>query len=238
MPYRIAYLVSGEGRLFEATINAQRLGLLPIEITRVIASGPCPAIDRARRAGIAVDLVDRAAHADRALFDAALNDAILGSGADGAVMNFDFILKGTAVNEYWGRLLNTHFSLLPLFPGFRAIEQAKSAGVRFSGVTVHLVDAGMDTGPIVSQTAVPIDPQADVATLGRDLFHAAVPLQLQALAFLAAGRIHICDERQVTIVDATYTRGPFSPNLESPFRNLPKEVMRHVLEPMPAREHS
>lgn len=229
MPFQIAYLVSGEGRLFQATLNAQRLGLLPLEISRVIAARPCPAMERARRANIPVDLVDWNRYSDRSLFDAALDKSILESGADGLMLNFDFLLRGSAIERYWGRALNTHFSLLPLFPGFRAIEQAKASGVRFGGVTLHLVDAGMDSGPVVSQAAVPIDPEADAAALGRRLFDAAVQLQLQALAFLASGRIRINAARRVVIAQAAYNLDVFSPGLEHPFNSLPHQVMDGVL---------
>ena len=230
MPFRIAYLVSGEGRLFQSTLNAQRLGLLPIEISRVIAARPCGALERARRAGIPVDLIDWNSHPDRSQFDAKLNEAIAHSGADGLILNFDFLLRGSAVDQYWGKALNTHFSLLPSFPGFRAIEQAKASGTRFGGATIHLVDSGMDTGPIVSQAIVSIAPENDTATLGRALFNAAIPLQLQALAFLAGGRIHVSRDRHALITGAAYDPGVFSPSLEAPFRDLPAEIMHDVLE--------
>lgn len=229
MPFRIAYVVSGEGRLLQATLNARELGLLPVQVSCVIGGRPCLALERAKKAGIPTKLVSRKDYPERSRFDDDLSRAIIEADVDGIVLNFDFLLRGPVVDHYRGRALNTHFALLPLFPGFRAVEQAKAAGVRFAGITVHLVDSGMDSGPIVSQAVVPVDPVGRAEDLGRELFHAAVRLQLQAIAFLANGRIQMATQRDVLVKEALYRPGTFSPSLESPFSDLPAGVMKDVL---------
>ena len=95
-----------------------------------------------------------------------------------------------------GRILNIHFALLPLFPGFGPLRQAISSGMRVAGVTIHVVDQLMDGGAILAQTACGLAPDDTEASLGRRLFEAAVPLLLQTVRMLANGELSLDGDRR------------------------------------------
>lgn len=118
-------------------------------------------------------MVSRAGHPSRSSFSKAVIDRVEESGAGLVVLaGFMRILSPEAVDRFRGRIINVHPSLLPSFPGVNAVEQALDHGVRVTGVTVHFVDEGVDTGPIIAQRAVPVEPGDDVATL-----HARIRVQ-------------------------------------------------------------
>lgn len=210
--FRFAYLVSGWGRLLQAVLDASVRYRLPYEVALVIADHECEAIERAQRMGVRHAIL----HEPRERFDPALLAMLKDENIDGLILNFDRLLGADICRAYAGRILNTHFSLLPLFPGFGAIRASVASGMRFGGVTVHLVDESVDGGPIVAQAAVPMPPAASEETLGAALFDAAVPLQLQAMEFLAAGRLREA-ARKIHIEGARYGATMHSPSLEAPY---------------------
>ena len=118
---------------------------------------PCAALHRASAAGIADFTVRLAEHPDRAAWDSALTEAVAGHDPLLVVSaGFMKVLGPTFLARFGGRTLNTHPALLPAFPGAHAVPDALAYGVKVSGSTVHLVDAGVDTGPILAQEAVPV----------------------------------------------------------------------------------
>jgi phosphoribosylglycinamide formyltransferase-1 len=117
-------------------------------------------------------------------------------GFDGMGLTFNRLIPQSVIDSFNGRIFNLHLSLLPMFPGFGATRKALESGLPYAGVTVHLVDAGIDTGPIIGQQKVPIRASDTEATLGRRQFEAAVPLLLQTVRLMEdrkAPRFDQCD---------------------------------------------
>lgn len=167
MPARIAVLVSGTGTLLQALIDARAEGALDIDIVGVLADRTgTVGIDRARRAGIDTDEIGPGDHGDRAAWDTAVADRLGTWGPDWIVSaGFMRILGPAVLAAFPARIVNTHPALLPAFPGAHGVRDALEYGVTVTGCTVHIVDAGVDTGPILAQRAVPVLPGDDEASL-------------------------------------------------------------------------
>jgi len=190
--YRIAVLVSGEGTNLQAMIDTVH-GREGIEIACVGSSRHgARAVERAERAGIECAVFAAADHSGRAARDAALADWIAAHKVDLIVLaGFMELLDATFVRRFEGRIINIHPSLLPAFPGTRAIEDAVAHGVRITGVTVHFVDERVDSGPIVLQRALELPYSRDIVAIERtvhDLEHELLP---RALRLLASGAVRI-----------------------------------------------
>ena len=164
-PARVVVLASGAGSLLSALLDAA-VADFPARVVAVGTDRACAALDIAARASIPVFTVRLADHPDRAAWDAALTDAT-GSHRPDLVVSAGFmkILGTEFLSRFPGRVLNTHPALLPAFPGAHPVRAALDYGVRVTGATVHLVDAGTDTGPIVAQQAVPVLDGDDETTL-------------------------------------------------------------------------
>lgn len=160
----IAVLASGSGTNLQALIDTP--GIRP-HISMVLSDRPgAYALTRAVGAGIETAVVGWGDHPDRDRFSSALADAVEQSGAKGVVMaGFMRILTPTFIHRFPGRILNVHPSLLPSFPGARAVEQALERRVKMTGVTVHFVDEEVDHGPIIAQVEVPVLPGDTVESL-------------------------------------------------------------------------
>ena len=156
---RVAVLCSGRGSNLQSLLDAAKSGALGgAQIVVVACNMPgAGAIDRAKAAGIAVELVEHKAHADRASFERALVERLRAHRVDLVCLaGFLRIVGPVFLAAFPDRVLNIHPSLLPSFPGLHAQRQALDAGARFSGCTIHFVDAGTDSGPILSQATVPV----------------------------------------------------------------------------------
>ena len=153
---RITVLISGRGSNLGALIAAQRRGELGGTIAMVISNrADAAGLRLAADDGIATGVIESAAHATRAGFDAALDHAVAASAPDLVVLaGFMRILGSAFVARYAGRMLNIHPSLLPLYPGLHTHRRALADGVRIHGCTVHFVTDDLDHGPIVAQAAV------------------------------------------------------------------------------------
>ncbi len=178
---RIAVAVSGTGSNLRALHAAARRGELGGEIVLVVADRPCPALDWAAEQGIDAALVPGGA-------DDAVLDALAGARPDVVALAGYLRIVGPAVlAAFAGRILNTHPSLLPAFPGAHAVRDALAHGVKVTGATVHLVDATLDGGPIVAQEAVPILAGDDEASLHERIKAVEHRLLPRAVALLLAG---------------------------------------------------
>lgn len=164
VPARLVVLVSGSGTLLQAVLDAADL---PVRVVAVGADRPgIEGLARAERAGVPGFVVRLKDHPDRAEWDRALTKAVAAHEPDLVVSaGFMKILGPEFLAAFGGRVINTHPALLPAFPGAHAVADAVSYGVRVTGCTVHLVDAGVDTGPIVAQEAVGVTPGEDVDAL-------------------------------------------------------------------------
>jgi phosphoribosylglycinamide formyltransferase-1 len=159
IPTRVVVLVSGTGTLLQALLDAAGSDY-PAEVVAVGADRTgTGGLRRAEQRGLPTFLVELAQHPDRSSWDLALIEAVDAHQPDLVVTAGFMRLVGPAfLDRFGGRILNSHPALLPAFPGSRAVADALAYGVRVTGTTVHLVDAGVDTGPIVAQRAVEVLP--------------------------------------------------------------------------------
>jgi phosphoribosylglycinamide formyltransferase-1 len=157
---RVAVLVSGSGSNLQAMIDARTRGELSANLAVVLSNRPgVKALERAANAGIEALVIDHKAFANRAAFDEAMTAALVERGIELVVLaGFMRLLSPAFVTHWRGRLVNIHPSLLPAFPGAHAIKDAVEAKATKTGVTIHFVDEGTDTGPIIAQAEVPVLP--------------------------------------------------------------------------------
>ena len=164
---RLVVLLSGSGSNFQTLIDAVTAGDLNVDI--VAAGSDVPdayGLSRAKAAGIETFVVDYHSYASRADWTAALADTVETYQPDVVLSSGLMRIVGEAfIARFHGRFINTHPALLPAFPGAHAVADALAAGVVITGTTLHIVDAGVDTGPILDQRAVTIDPTDDVTSL-------------------------------------------------------------------------
>jgi len=158
LPARLAVLLSGRGSNFEALAEACERGELPARIVLVVSDvAEAEGLGKARARGISSKVIGEGPGVSRAQREAQLVGALEEASADLICLaGFMRILSADFLSRWPLRILNVHPSLLPSFPGLHAQDQAVRYGVRVSGATVHFVDAGTDTGPIVGQAAVPV----------------------------------------------------------------------------------
>lgn len=178
MPARLVVLASGSGSTLQAVLDDAQLR------PQVVAVGSdrpgAPALQRADRAGVETFTVPLDAHPDRAAWNRALESELAARAPDLVVLaGFMRILDAGVVRRF--RVVNTHPALLPAFPGAHAIRDALAAGVRSTGVTVHWVDEGVDTGPLIAQVAVPVEDGDDEDRLRARVQAAEKPLFVETL---------------------------------------------------------
>jgi phosphoribosylglycinamide formyltransferase-1 len=184
---RFGVLVSGAGTNLQALLDAQARGeLAPAEIAVVVSNRrEAAALARAAAAGVATEVVEHAG-LPRTAFERRLLDALAHHAVDAVVLaGFMRVLTAQFVDRFPLRIINTHPSLLPAFPGADAPAQAIAHGVKLSGVTVHFVDASVDGGPIIAQVAVPVADGDDARTLHARIQreeHRLLPIVVQRLA--------------------------------------------------------
>ncbi|HWH45684.1 MAG TPA: phosphoribosylglycinamide formyltransferase [Thermoleophilaceae bacterium] len=190
MSFRVVVLVSGSGTNLQAILDTLH-GQGGIEVTGVASSREgVAALERAERAGVASAVFAAADHGSREARDGALARWIEERGADLVVLAGFMELLGPAfVRRFERRIVNVHPSLLPAFPGIRAIEQAVEHGVRVTGVTVHYVDEGVDTGPVILQEPLALPYPADIALVESRIHEIEHRLLPQAIRLIAAGAV-------------------------------------------------
>jgi phosphoribosylglycinamide formyltransferase-1 len=186
---RIGVLASGEGTNLQALLDTVHGG--DVVVVAVASDQPSArALHRAQAAGIPTRAFLRSEYGDRAARDAAIAEWLAQREAELIVLaGYMAILDAAFVARFPERIINVHPSLLPAFPGVRAIEQALDYGVTVFGVTVHLVDEGVDTGPIILQRALELPEArtpAEVHERLRPIEHELLP---RAVALVAAGRV-------------------------------------------------
>jgi len=185
VPARVVVLASGTGSLLQSLLGAA-VGDYPARVVAVGVDRDCRAAKIADDAGIASFTVRLGDYPDRAAWDAAISDATAEHGPDLVVSaGFMKILGPQFLSRFPGRVVNTHPALLPSFPGAHAVPDALEYGVKVTGCTVHLVDAGMDTGPILAQQAVEVRPGDDEETLHERIKAVERRLLVDVLAALA-----------------------------------------------------
>ena len=189
----LGILVSGSGTNLQAVIDAVQSGRLRAKIGVVISNvATAKALDRARAAGIHTVVIDHKAYASREAFDAAVVESLRANEVDCVVLaGFMRLITPVLLEAFPHRVVNIHPALLPAFPGTHAQAQALAYGVRVTGCTVHLVDVGMDTGPILAQATVPVLDGDDEETLRERILvkeHELLPAVLQ---WIGDGRVEV-----------------------------------------------
>ncbi|HSK57494.1 MAG TPA: phosphoribosylglycinamide formyltransferase [Actinomycetospora sp.] len=166
-PARVTVLASGSGSLLQALLDAGDDGAYPARVVAVVSDrAGVGALDRATAAGVSTAVVRPGDHLDRADWDAALAKTVIGTEPDLVVSaGFARLLGPAFLAAFGGRTINTHPALLPAFPGAHPVRDTIAYGVKVTGATVHLVDAGVDTGPVLAQEAVTVDPDDTEDTL-------------------------------------------------------------------------
>ncbi len=215
MSVPVAVLVSGSGTNLQALIDATQQPGHPAHIAVVLADRPKAfGLERARRAGIPTAVVLKRDHPDRASYDAALVAALQEHGVKWVCLaGFMKLVGAPLLDAFPDRILNIHPALLPAFPGLRGPAQALAYGVQIAGATVHVVDAGTDTGPIIVQGAVPVLPSDDKDALaGRILGGVEHVIYPRALRWAAEGRLRVVREgpRARVVVDGDAERFVFA----------------------------
>jgi len=187
---RIAFLVSGSGTNMENLIKRIKAGEVPADPVVVISNKPgAKALERAAAFGVKTVVIDHKAYADRAAFDRALDLCLASHKIDFVVLaGFMRVLTENFVTKYDGRLINIHPALLPAFPGAHGIRDAWDAKVKETGVTVHFVDSGVDTGPIILQRKVPALPGDTLETLEARIHQMEYELYPEALNLVLSGK--------------------------------------------------
>ncbi|HYP47685.1 MAG TPA: phosphoribosylglycinamide formyltransferase [Thermoleophilaceae bacterium] len=201
---RVAVLISGEGSNLQAILDTVH-GQGDVEVACVAASTPhAGGIERARRASVETAVFAAADHDERQARDAALGDWLEERRVGLVVLAGWMELLGPAfIGRFRGRIINVHPSLLPAFPGIRAIQQALEYGVKVLGVTVHFVDEGVDSGAIILQEAFPCPYPRHIAAIEEHVHRIEHRLLPRAVRLFAEGRLRIDPDRprQVVVED-------------------------------------
>jgi phosphoribosylglycinamide formyltransferase-1 len=188
--------------------DAIEAGSCPAQIARVISDrANAEGLAWARSRGFDTSVVRPSDHADRASWDAALASEVGSVAPDLVVLaGFMRLLGSAMLQRFSRRILNVHPALLPLFPGIDAVPQALAAGVRVSGCSVHLVDAGVDTGPVIAQAVVPVLQDDDADALHTRIQRAEHRLLPRVIGAIADGSIELSPELRVhRAIDPTTT---------------------------------
>jgi phosphoribosylglycinamide formyltransferase-1 len=189
---RVAVLVSGEGTNLQAILDTVH-GRDGVRVVAVAASREgARALERARSAGIEAAVYATAEYPDRAARDRALGDWLAEREVELVVLaGFMELLSGDFTRRFEGRIVNVHPALLPAFPGLHAIERAIEHGVRVTGVTVHFVDEGVDSGPIILQRAIELTYPADIEEVERRMHEVEHELLPAAVRLIARGAVRV-----------------------------------------------
>ncbi|MEN6325047.1 MAG: phosphoribosylglycinamide formyltransferase [Syntrophomonas sp.] len=200
---KLAVLASGRGSNFDAIQNAIAKGDLAADIKILISDQQqAPALDKAAGYGIEALYVNPHDYQNRDAYENYIVSQTKKHEIDLIVLAGYMRLVGKVfLNDYKWRIVNIHPALLPSFTGLHAQKQAVDYGVRYSGCTVHLVDEGMDTGPIILQAVVPVHFEDDEESLAERILHEEHQIYWQALQLFAEGRLFI-ENRKIHIAKA------------------------------------
>jgi len=199
----IGVLASGGGTNLQSIIDRCQDGSLDAEIAVVICNNPgAGALDRAARVGIATRCINHRDFSNRVDFDTTVVSALQEAGVELVVLaGFMRIITQTFIDAFPDRVINIHPALLPSFPGMHVQQQAIDYGARFSGCTVHFVDGGVDTGPILMQAVVPVLQDDTAETLAARILEQEHRIYPRAIQLIAEDRVRV-NGRRVTIYPA------------------------------------
>lgn len=190
---KIGVLVSGSGSNLQSIIDQIEQGRLQAEIKVVISNNPAAyALERAARHHLAVQVISQLDFCEREDFDRQMTEALQACDVELVVLaGFMRVLTPFFLRSFPGRVMNIHPALLPAFPGLHVQQQAIEYGVKFTGCTVHFVDAGVDTGPIIIQAVVPVLDNDTVDMLAARILREEHRIYPQAIQLYAEGRLEV-----------------------------------------------
>ena len=197
---RLGILISGRGSNFLAIADSIEHGKLDAEIAVVLSNHPdAPGLELARKRGLRIAAM-ASQGLDREVFDRQVIAELRGAEVDLVCLaGYMRILSGHFIREFHGRILNIHPSLLPAFPGLDAQHQAVAHGVKVSGCTVHFVDEGLDSGPIVKQAAVPVLDEDTAESLSARILKEEHRIYPEAIALVLSGRYRVEGRRVIAL---------------------------------------
>lgn len=197
---KVAVLASGRGTNLQALINSIEAGEINGQIAAVVSDREdAYALKRAEKHGIKTYYFSPAEFSDRESYDSALAVFLKKLSIDLICLaGFMRILTSELIAEFPNRIINIHPSLLPAFPGLNAQKQALDYGVKYSGCTVHFVDEGVDTGPIIGQRVVPVYEEDTVDNLSDRILEKEHELYPRAVKLISEGKVEILDRKVKT----------------------------------------
>jgi len=208
---KIGVLASGRGSNFQAIIDEIEAGKIPAKIEILIVDNPnAYAIERAKKHGISYLYINPREFPSKEAFYEKIRDELIARGVELIILaGFMRIVKKPLVDAFQNRIMNIHPALLPSFPGLHGQKQAVDYGVRISGCTVHFVDEGVDTGPIIIQAAVPVHPEDTEETLSERILRLEHKIFPEAIRLFAEGRLKV-EGRKVKILNYNLPEISFS----------------------------
>lgn len=200
---KLGVLVSGRGSNLQAIIDAIEAGELNAGIELVISNvADAPALERAKKHNIQALVIDQSKHKAKDEYERQILKALKDKGVDLLCLaGYMKIVGSLLLKGFRGRIINIHPSLLPSFPGLHSQKQALDHGVKVSGCTVHFVDEGTDTGPIIIQVAVPVLEHDTEEMLSERILEQEHKIYVQAIGLIADGRVKL-EGRKVKILTA------------------------------------
>ncbi len=194
---RLGALASGGGTNLQAIIDRCQDGSIDAEIALVISNNPdAGALERARRAGLKCLCIDHREFSSRQDYDRAVVKALQDAGVELVTLaGFMRLISEVFLEAFSGRIMNIHPALLPAFPGLHVQRKALEYGARFSGCTVHFVDGGVDTGPIIIQAVVPIRDNDTEDSLAARILEQEHLIYPQAIQLFSQGRLQVNGRR-------------------------------------------
>jgi len=212
---KVGVLASGRGSNFEALAKAFRSGKIKGEIkVLIVDKRNAGAIERAKKYGINWIFVDAKSFPTREDYDSKIVSILKHLEVDLVCLaGYMRIVSPVFVNAFKNRIMNIHPAILPAFPGLNAQKKAVEYGVKVSGATVHFVDEGVDTGPVIIQAVVPVSPEDTEETISEKILKFEHRIYPQAVKWFAEGRIKV-NGRKVIVEGADYNSLPVVPSLE------------------------
>jgi phosphoribosylglycinamide formyltransferase-1 len=188
----LAVMASGRGSNFDAICQAIDRKDLNAEVKVVLSDMEAPVLDKARQRGIPALHINPTNYANKADYEKVLVEKVKEYGADLIVLaGYMRLIGSELLHSFPMRVVNIHPALLPSFKGLHAQRQAVEYGVRYSGCTIHLVDEGMDTGPIIMQKVVPVYPEDDEESLTQRILAEEHDTYWRALQLIAEGKLYL-----------------------------------------------
>jgi phosphoribosylglycinamide formyltransferase 1 len=200
---RVGVLASGSGSNFQALVDALNVEGSPARVTVLVCNvAGARVLERARAANVPTDLLEHKQFSDRPAYDAALVEHLKKHGVELVCLaGFMRLIGPLLLEAFPDRVINLHPALLPSFPGLHAARQALSYGVKLTGCTVHFVDEGTDTGPIIAQAVVPVLDSDDEPALTARIHAEEHRLYPEVVRWIAQGRVAVSG-RKVTVARA------------------------------------